>query len=83
MPKGRIRASSRSAAKADDLSISRIRKVATECCPFQSFAELTTVSLACQFLRRGRRADARQLLLSYLHCHPSTSRVAAALRLAC
>lgn len=63
--------------------IKRIRFETQATCQYKSFAELAAIVVACQYLKKGRRQDARRILMSYLKKHPSTSRVAAALRLAC
>lgn len=65
---------------ADILQRARIRTLACRVEGVTSFAELTTLVMARQLARRGRRSDARRLLQSYLRQHPKTGRIEALLR---
>jgi hypothetical protein len=65
---------------ADALPIVQLRARACAVGGCTSFAELATVSLVRQFLRKGRRQDARRILRAFLQRHPSTPLVAELVR---
>ena len=41
----------------------------------RSFAELATVVLVRQFVKKGRRADGHRLVAAYLTKHPKTTKI--------
>ena len=61
--------------KATALGRLRATACAAEGC--ETFAELATVALVRQFLRKGRRADAKRLLAAYLERYPRTGKIIA------
>jgi len=72
--------SARETVMADQTELENIKLVASAVGNCTTFAELTAVALVNQFLRKGRRSDARRLLTSYLKKHGPTPRIAALLR---
>ena len=59
-----------------EAAVAKLRATACAVEGCDSFAELATVALVRQFLKKGRRADARRLLGAYLEQHPRTPKIA-------
>lgn len=57
-----------------------VKEKACEAGQFESFAELTALVMARQYVKKGRKQDARRILLSFLKKHPATLKVTETLK---